>query len=334
MNNPWEWDENDLLALVIAQTQENIELDFKESASLQNTDKKKDEISKDVSAFANSAGGTLIYGMKEDTSTHVVTGLDAGSDPTVITKEWLEQVINSRIHQRIDGVRIHQVPLTTTSLGRVTYVVYTPASSRAPHQASDKRFYKRFNFQSIPMEEYEIRDISHRSVVPDLRIEFTLPNNKLTFNQGDTFSVPFPLNATITNDAVEPADYAVIALYIDARIAIQNAQELSVTRDAILSIEDTQLSISVLRLNWGVPTKMPLFLHAQFTITSNPLLLRSPSNGTEEHKCYVLGYEIKSPRMPVKRSIAFLHVHPDSTMHIQNYLSTEEVLANYSALQQ
>src|SRR5947208_1755782 len=108
MKNSWEWDENDLLELVKAGTQESIELDFKESDALQNTDKKKDEISKDVSAFANSAGGTLLYGMKEDKQTHVATGIDAGSDPKVITKEWLEQVINSKIHQRIDGVRIHQ----------------------------------------------------------------------------------------------------------------------------------------------------------------------------------------------------------------------------------
>src|SRR6266480_4427156 len=103
MKNSWEWDENDLLELVNAKTKESIELDFKDSASLQNTDRKKEEISKDVSAFANSAGGTLLYGMREDSQTHVASGLDTGSDPSVITKEWLEQVINSNIHRKIDG---------------------------------------------------------------------------------------------------------------------------------------------------------------------------------------------------------------------------------------
>src|SRR5690349_20006276 len=113
MKNPWEWDDDDLSAMVSAGTQESIELDFKESDSLQNTDRKKDEISKDVSAFANSAGGTIIYGMKENG--HVAIGLDTGNDPNVITKEWLEQIIDSKIHRPIDGVRIKQVALTKTN---------------------------------------------------------------------------------------------------------------------------------------------------------------------------------------------------------------------------
>ena len=68
------------------------------------------EISKDVSAFANSAGGTLVYGMIEDR--HVPTAIDNGFNPSEITMEWLEQVINSRIHRRIDGVRINQIELS------------------------------------------------------------------------------------------------------------------------------------------------------------------------------------------------------------------------------
>lgn len=49
MKNSWEWNEEDLLDLVKAQTKESISLDFKRSASLQNTDPKKNEISKDGS---------------------------------------------------------------------------------------------------------------------------------------------------------------------------------------------------------------------------------------------------------------------------------------------
>src|SRR2546430_15265773 len=108
--NPWEWDENDLLDLVKAGTQESIELDFKESKAFENTEKKKDDISKDISAFANSAGGTVIYGMKEDKNTHIAAGLDEGSDPTDITKEWLWQGINSRVQRIMDWSSIKQDP--------------------------------------------------------------------------------------------------------------------------------------------------------------------------------------------------------------------------------
>src|SRR5450759_2840615 len=104
MKRPYEWDENDLLGLIQNQTKESIELDYNKCDSLQKTDGKKNELSKDVSAFANSAGGTLVYGIVENG--HVPTGLDVGYDPTDITKEWVDQVINSNIHPRIDGVLI------------------------------------------------------------------------------------------------------------------------------------------------------------------------------------------------------------------------------------
>jgi hypothetical protein len=38
------------------------------------------------------------------------------------------------------------------------------ATSRAPHQANDYRYYKRFNFESTPMEDYEVRDLMRRSI--------------------------------------------------------------------------------------------------------------------------------------------------------------------------
>ena len=45
--------------------EENLNLDYKASDALQRNDKKTNEISKDVSAFANSDGGLIIYGIKD-----------------------------------------------------------------------------------------------------------------------------------------------------------------------------------------------------------------------------------------------------------------------------
>src|SRR5262249_49751212 len=36
--------------------------------------------------------------------------------------------------------------------------------SRAPHQANHHRYYKRSNFESKPMEDYEVRDLMRRSI--------------------------------------------------------------------------------------------------------------------------------------------------------------------------
>ena len=198
----WEWNENDLLEMITTGTKESIELDFKQSAALQNVREKTDvryEISKDVSALANSAGGSLIYGMCENG--HIATKLDAGSDPTVVTKEWLQQVINTTIHRKIDSLRVNQIDLKTQSPERVAYVVYVPQSMRAPYQALDKKFYKRYEFESVAMEEYEVRDLYRRGEIPDLRITFTCPDTKMVFQSGAEDSYPFPLHGAIVNES-------------------------------------------------------------------------------------------------------------------------------------
>jgi predicted HTH transcriptional regulator len=83
-----DWSEDDVRSLINNSIQESIGLDYKESSALDKTDRRKIEISKDISAFANSAGGMIIYGISENK--HVPTGFDFGSDPNIITKEWLE----------------------------------------------------------------------------------------------------------------------------------------------------------------------------------------------------------------------------------------------------
>lgn len=117
MRDPLKWTEADLAQLISDQVAESLILDYKASAALQRTDGKKNELSKDVSAFANSAGGLLVYGVLEDGN--IPTELDQGLNPDEITKEWIEQVINSRISRRIDGVGIRQIHLTGTRSGRV-----------------------------------------------------------------------------------------------------------------------------------------------------------------------------------------------------------------------
>ena len=61
---PWQWSENDLLVFERQQTPERLDREYKAAGALANTDGKKTEIGKDVSAMANSAGGVIIYGSR------------------------------------------------------------------------------------------------------------------------------------------------------------------------------------------------------------------------------------------------------------------------------
>ena len=121
--------------LIRGKIQESLYLDYKRSEALENTEYCKKEISKDVSAFANSDGGKIIYGVSE--KGHIPIEIDNGQ-PVKGKREWLEQVIKSNIQPRILGVRIYQIDLQSNP-DRAIFVVEIPRGFTA-HQAKNKRY--------------------------------------------------------------------------------------------------------------------------------------------------------------------------------------------------
>lgn len=165
---------NDLKQLITNEVEENINLDYKAADSLQNVDGKKKEIAKDASAMANSAGGIIIYGIKEfdeSKKRHLPESITP-VQRSKFSKEWLEQVIHSNISPKIDGLLIYPVPLEKED--EVAYVVEIPQSTTAHQNTKDHRYYRRHNFESVPMLDYEIRDIYNRSLHPVIELEFEI----------------------------------------------------------------------------------------------------------------------------------------------------------------
>jgi predicted HTH transcriptional regulator len=127
--------------------QESLHLEYKDSRAA--APDHSNEISKAISAFANSDGGVIIYGVQEDKK-HFPIMIDIGIDHSIFSHERLEQIIHGNITPRVDDLRIYPIPL---SIDRSIYVVQIPKSYRGPHQAADKKYYKRFNFLATAMEE-------------------------------------------------------------------------------------------------------------------------------------------------------------------------------------
>jgi len=153
--------------------EENIHLDYKGAGSISKKRDKKSEISKDVSAFANSDGGIIIYGVKEfdDLDKNHLPEKINPVDGNEYSKEWLEQIINSTISPKIHDIIITPIQIGKKEDNQVVYVVEIPKSNTA-HQMNDKRYYRRYNFQSIAMEDWEIKDIINRLSKTQFKLRF------------------------------------------------------------------------------------------------------------------------------------------------------------------
>jgi predicted HTH transcriptional regulator len=138
----------DLEKLIRDQVQESVHLDYKQSEAL-SVQRKPTEIVKDVSSFANSDGGVLIYGIVE--KDHLPVRIDDGSDHADITRERIEQLLLSNIQPRV-AFEVAQIPL---SADRSVFAVRVLRSTRVHQNSVDKKYYKRFNFLAQPMEDYE-----------------------------------------------------------------------------------------------------------------------------------------------------------------------------------
>ena len=206
----------DIETLISSRAEESLTLEYKRAEALGDQEAKRNEISKDVSAMANSAGGKILYGVTEDPTKRFLPGAADPVQRTSITTETLQQIIESRIQPKIPSVNIYAVPITGET---AIYVVDVPQSTTA-HPASDKKYYKRVNNLCLPMEDYEIRDVMNRKtaitlslrLIPDLTRNQERTESTLTHRSGMHFLV------SVKNSGNRVAKYCLVELSADQHV--------------------------------------------------------------------------------------------------------------------
>jgi len=157
----------DIESLTSAGEPESPVLDYK--ARVEGADRDKKELAKDVSAMANSSGGYVVIGVaeKQGKPVHPPCGTSRMIGQQKV-EEWIEQILMSNVAQR-PPVVIQVVPLPGDA-DRCVVVINTSVSPRGPHMVTvpgDNRYYRRYfkrqQYQSLPAEEYEVREMFERS---------------------------------------------------------------------------------------------------------------------------------------------------------------------------
>lgn len=170
-----EWDEQYILSLPVG---EDDRLERKGARLLDLTipgvreEAVRDELAKQLSAFGNTGGGNLIYGLTD------AGAIDSGGVSRTIkgratTKAWVEDLIPMLTDYEIIGVNVYEiVPSTQNSqiqAGKALYIVDIPDSDRAPHQSTrDLRYYVRLAGESQPASHRLIEDIRNRARHPNV----------------------------------------------------------------------------------------------------------------------------------------------------------------------
>ncbi len=147
--------EDDLNDLIVNQVAEGKTIDYKVTLPGNSDDKKKDFLA-DVSSFANTAGGHLIYGMDEKHGmASSLPGLsDIDPDKEILR---LESIIRDGMAPRIAGISIRPIQLNN---GNLALIIHIPKSWLSPHMITFQRlskFYTRASNGQYQMDVQEIR---------------------------------------------------------------------------------------------------------------------------------------------------------------------------------
>ncbi|WHO79670.1 AlbA family DNA-binding domain-containing protein [Rhizobium leguminosarum] len=279
----------DLQSLIDQRIPESISLDYKSLDALAKSDGKRKELSKDVSAFANSAGGQIVYGIIEEHQ--IPLKLEPGVKRQEITPESIEQVLNTTIAPRIDGLKIQMIPLQGQN---VAYVITIPQATT--HQARDNRYYKRFNFMSVPMEDHEVRDVFRRSTTPEPFLEFTLEpaNSELAFDELEggllaEISNPITISCRIGNKSSTPAEWLLCRTIFSRDLLLDGGHEFESVEESELA--ENRIVIGTKKI--GQPGHFPVFKEVNFSY--GKLSLRIPRSLTSSPREFILGYHIATP---------------------------------------
>lgn len=160
----------DAQKLIDDEERESVTLEYKEAVK-QWDDKAKKKIAKHISAFANSEGGVIIFGIecdkKDEDKPIAITGLHPKN-----SAETFDRILTDAVKPEIEGWERKVL----SGAGKSVLVVAIPRSDRAPHMSQKhKQYFHRSGAQSLAMESHLVELYYGRRRKPALDLKVVEP---------------------------------------------------------------------------------------------------------------------------------------------------------------
>ena len=156
--------QSDIERLINDQAQEGPYLEYKRELPVAWNDAAKHELLADVTAFANSGGGDLLFGVEEDgdaraTRISPLTGIKADTEV-----RRLQDLILNLSDPRMPGVQVHAIKVEAEGSSGTVIVIRVPQSWHGPHRVrTNQHFFIRDGLRKRQLDVPEIRSLFLRT---------------------------------------------------------------------------------------------------------------------------------------------------------------------------
>lgn len=229
--HPSEWTEEDLRQLI--GQPESLTLEFIASVLCLPGQGFTRMLGKEISAFANSEGGVIVLGIKENRGRpRVALDLDDGIDPAQFSLDQVQHSADFSVRPMLGGIHCHAVPLSGSRAGRVAYVIVVPRGNTA-YQSGNYVYYMRNSWRNEPAPNHLVQLLMFRANAATAALEFgnceilTKDNHHqyrfdlVIVNTGKQSIEDFLLSVKITLGSDEPQLWAP-TMFVDSEDAIQD----------------------------------------------------------------------------------------------------------------